>query len=1322
MTGREGRRPNGNGGRGGRKPRQEFAGGKGGHSGYGRTRSTKVGLNKELEGNIFDLGERSSADLMRSTQIKIAQYIGSMYGGDIMGELDTKKEFVAPLPTYPLTALERQPVYEKMVRTQHNNILKKLNRRKERITAEIDENPTEDRLVELEEKLMDLENQALQCEYDLSSEIKVPLNEEEKGQWKTKEKAYGERVQKHAINQQKAFAIIIGQCTQRLQDKMHDDAQWDAVNKAQKPLELYALIERVVMKQTGDEYPPSNVVDNLLAVLLMKQQTNQSNAQWYEKLNTRVDVAESVGVQFDSFKCLLDYCIEQKGWTTYDDLTEVERKIIREESKERLLAYLLIKNSSSTNSHDLVRNNLLESFIAKRDEYPLSRSDAIAILNKYDEKKPSLQVASDGTAFAQKGKKIKAERKDSDSVDKKNYFADKECFICGKKGHGAKSCPEKVKGESSEDSTKSKFSVKNMKELEQKLNTANKQFAQFKSQMEDDVDTSSESEKSHIQFLAVGADQLSATYKSLSFKQSKGKMNDINLRKVILLDNQSTMSLFCNKRLVTDVRETEETMTLQSNGGSMNVNKVASIGSGQPPVWFSDKAITNILCLKDAIARYRVTYDSENMAFVIHREEKGLHNMVFKMHNSGLHYYDPSKEEFAFINTVHDNKLPFTKRQLKNAEKAKELYASLAYPSDADYKWILKTNQIKNCPVSMEDAEVAKKVWGQNVASLKGKTTRKTPTHVNTDIVAVPAMIRDLHRNVTLAVDIFYINNIPFMMTLSRNLCFTTVTHLNNRKTETIYKAFAGIFKYYLQRGFQIMTVTGDNEFSSIEEKLFDLPGAPRLNVTSANEHEPYIERRIRVVKERVRSVRHSLPFKTIPTKMVTHMVFFVVKLLNYFPTTGGVSEVYSPKTIMSGEVINYKQYCLPFGTYCQVHEEDSPRNNMAPRTQGAISMGPNNNQQGGQIFYTLTTGKIVVRRSWNVLPMPDAVINRVNKLAEDQPQILTFYDKHQRAIGDEDTLGENTNDNDDYEIPGVVQGDTRDHIQITGVEDEIPVNTITNSEKTNHGMDDLDMITTTEQPMVEEDLSMTDTANTEDVTEYTDNQPTELTEDPPRTVTEVVPRKSTRTIKRVKFYEPNMKGKSYEYAATQMEMENYVYDAKVVEFIFTQLSLKAAIRAWGNNATTAAEAEMKQLHWRNSFKPKKWNELTMKQKEMILESHIFITQKRTGEIKGRTVAGGNKQRNYIDKEEASSPTVATESVILTSMIDATEERDVAVIDIPNAFIQTKVTEENKRVIIRIRGMLVDILVKLAPDIYSEYVTITKRGEKQLLVECLNAI
>ena len=91
----------------------------------------------------------------------------------------------------------------------------------------------------------------------------------------------------------------------------------------------------------------------------------------------------------------------------------------------------------------------------------------------------------------------------------------------------------------------------------------------------------------------------------------------------------------------------------------------------------------------------------------------------------------------------------------------------------------------------------------------------------------------------------------------------------------------------------------------------------------------------------------------------------------------------------------------------------------------------------------------------------------------------------------------------------------------------------------------------------------------------------------------------------------------------------------------------------------------------------------------------MFLKEKRDGKVKGRSVAGGNKQRDYISKEEASSPTVATESALLTCIVDAEEGRDVAVIDIPNAFIQTRIDDEKDMAFIKIRGVLVDMLVDM---------------------------
>ena len=84
----------------------------------------------------------------------------------------------------------------------------------------------------------------------------------------------------------------------------------------------------------------------------------------------------------------------------------------------------------------------------------------------------------------------------------------------------------------------------------------------------------------------------------------------------------------------------------------------------------------------------------------------------------------------------------------------------------------------------------------------------------------------------------------------------------------------------------------------------------------------------------------------------------------------------------MSGKTLDYKKHLsLSFGKYCQVHEEETPRNSQIARTKGAISLGPSGNSQGGHKFMALKTGRKITRRSWDVIPIPDIVINRVNTL-----------------------------------------------------------------------------------------------------------------------------------------------------------------------------------------------------------------------------------------------------------------------------------------------------------------------------------------------------
>ena len=93
----------------------------------------------------------------------------------------------------------------------------------------------------------------------------------------------------------------------------------------------------------------------------------------------------------------------------------------------------------------------------------------------------------------------------------------------------------------------------------------------------------------------------------------------------------------------------------------------------------------------------------------------------------------------------------------------------------------------------------------------------------------------------------------------------------------------------------------------------------------------------------------------------------------------------------------------------------------------------------------------------------------------------------------------------------------------------------------------------------------------------------------------------------------------------------------------------------------------------------------------------MFLKRKRGGKIKERGCADGRKQRAYTAKEDAASPTVATEAVFLTSVIDALENREVAVFDVPGAFVQADMDE---LVHVRFIGKMVDLLMEIDEAMY----------------------
>jgi len=128
---------------------------------------------------------------------------------------------------------------------------------------------------------------------------------------------------------------------------------------------------------------------------------------------------------------------------------------------------------------------------------------------------------------------------------------------------------------------------------------------------------------------------------------------------------------------------------------------------------------------------------------------------------------------------------------------------------------------------------------------------------------------------------------------------------------------------------------------------------------------------------------------------------------------------------------------------------------------------------------------------------------------------------------------------------------------------------------------------------------------------------------------------------------------------------------------------------------------------------------MTWQDRVEALSLLMSLKEKRTGEMKARGCVNGSKQREYIKKEDATSPTVSLESLFIVASINAFENRKVATFDIPGAFLHTETDED---VIMALEGPLAELMVKVDPKIYRKHITTNKKGKALLYVKMNKAV
>ena len=328
----------------------------------------------------------------------------------------------------------------------------------------------------------------------------------------------------------------------------------------------------------------------------------------------------------------------------------------------------------------------------------------------------------------------------------------------------------------------------------------------------------------------------------------------------------------------------------------------------------------------------------------------------------------------AYTSTVNIRQSEYTRSEVNAADAARELSHRLSYPSDAALIATINSGALLNSKVTAADVLRATDIYGQDIASLKGKTVDRGPRNVNR--VAVP---KSLQRQQIASTDVFHWKGVDFLLCTLRPLGLTIVQHLPSKSFSAadIKRALDEIKAKVHQRGYEIILFASDpgSVFTKCAREL-DI----HMDIAGARSHVPTAEREIRLVKERCRATLAGVPFN-VPTIMIRYLVTGVVSSLNSVLREG---QTVLPRELFTGVKADAsKDLRAAFGDYAQAHVITEPRNGPQPRTVGCVLMCATGNNQGSYFVFNLNTGKVFSTDRWTPLPMPDQAIDRLNQIAD---------------------------------------------------------------------------------------------------------------------------------------------------------------------------------------------------------------------------------------------------------------------------------------------------------------------------------------------------
>jgi hypothetical protein len=408
-----------------------------------------------------------------------------------------------------------------------------------------------------------VDDQSAKGDIKLKDEVEMKLTNNEKTAHSNMWYSHCEPSDSLKKSRGKIYSLSLGQFTQVLVDKMKQDADWVKISGLFNPTLLFKLIEKFVLKQSNNQYKMAVLIAEQLSILSFHQDDQIDNATYYDRFTTRVEVAHQAGVCYHSPDLLEDKAAEL-NMEAYDTLLPAEKKTVVDVVEQEYLAYLFI-NNSNTKMHSQLKKDVANDYCkGNTDAYPKDIHKALTLMNKYKPLKLDAQVVpAQGTAFvtgSQGGNKNNQQNTQSTNILHAKYLQNAEwnalspeakSKIIEARKKGAKG--DKDNDDKSSSSAKSAKTIKSLSKTMRSLEKDNKKLKKSVSALQkcnkDDDDDSSISTVEGSSHFQDALEMLTEHHPRIVLALKHRNFTELDLRNVLLLDNQLTFDLCCNKKL-----------------------------------------------------------------------------------------------------------------------------------------------------------------------------------------------------------------------------------------------------------------------------------------------------------------------------------------------------------------------------------------------------------------------------------------------------------------------------------------------------------------------------------------------------------------------------------------------------------------------------------------------------------------------------------------------------------------------------------------------------------------------------------------------------